>query len=244
MIDLERIKPDPNGTFTIRQVLLLTHEFFPQRFRARNPDKFRIAHLEVSKVNHREYPSFEAMRKGERPVVKEYYRIITYLEPKYKRRKIRGTSRIFGRKVTKSYQIILEIDRLSIDTKHWQIRLGTGRVWQKMNGERFMAITRRERRLHPNVQRLLKVKALKANAFLNEGDWNALALGINADFIFRCSFVYKKYGHLYGITQGLPDYRPPVKTNPKGIMFFPKHILNFLELLAEMKILISEQKRK
>lgn len=239
---MDHVHPDPNGTFTLRQVLLLTHRHFPQRFRTRVGEELRIVHLEITKVHHREYATLASIRAGKTPESRDYYRIVTYLEPKYKVRKINGSTRVFGRKVTKSYQIILEIDRLSVDTKHWRIRLGTGKIWRKVNGDRFMAITKKERALNPNTAQLSKTKALKSNSFLNEGDWNALALGLNADFIFRCSYIYKKYGHLYGTTQGLPDRLPPNKTNPKGIMFFPKHILNFLDLLTQMKILGSDKK--
>ena len=59
--------------------------------------------------------------------------------------------------------------------------------------------------------------------------------GINGDFFFRCSYVWKKEEILFGRdwTNGLPL----VKVNPHQICFAPKHFLAVVEYLMNRGIL-------
>lgn len=52
--------------------------------------------------------------------------------------------------------------------------------------------------------------------------------GINADFIFTCEYLWKKEGILFGKPYAVT---PPIKTNPSGIIFAPKHFIATVELL-------------
>jgi hypothetical protein len=237
------VKPDPEGTFTIRQVLQFTNIMFPDRYSRRIPEKERLTGIHISEVTRYEWPEKQSLTPGVRveAVPKKYYRIVSTLRPRHKVLQIGGNLRLLGKNIQSSYEIIFETDELSLDTKHWKIRLGSGRLWQDAPTHALASIPKIARERNVGIQEWLRTRSPRAALFMNKSDWNSLVLGINADFLFRCSFVYKKFGHLFGYTQGPANFRPPVKTNPFGVLFFPKHIINFFEVLMEMGVFTTQQ---
>jgi len=227
------------GTFTIKQVMLFTRQYFRNRFAYEKRDVLR-------KVFIKKRVDLKTTREGE-PTVK--FQITTYSYPQYKPYVLqKGEKSKKQRKIRHEYDTILELDRLSINTKNWKARLGSQAKWvtsvnPKLIGklsERDKA--RMERKIETDLKR--KGKATKTNIkkelskqikdfrnkrrYLNIGDYNAQVKGLNGDFLFRCEYVYRMYGHLYGIDNAK---RPPVKTNPKSIIFFPKHLIRLMEYL-------------
>lgn len=230
--------PDPRGTFTIRQILMVTNALYPNRYALRVPEKERMARMVVQ-----EFTKFVWPRGPQTPgqpvhaVPQKYWRITTFLKPRYKKIRMNGNLRLLGRHIQNSYQIIFETDELSIDSRHWKIRLGSDREWQRAPQHALASLPPHERENNVDLQEWLRTRSGRQKLFLNSSDWNSMVLGINPDFLFRCSYVYKRYGHLHGVTRGLANIAAPVKTNPEMIMFFPKHILNFFETLMQMGVL-------
>jgi hypothetical protein len=59
--------------------------------------------------------------------------------------------------------------------------------------------------------------------------------GLNGDFFFRCSYVWKKNGILFG--RDWTNGQPPVRVNPNQIVFAPKHFLCCCEYLMNRGVL-------
>jgi hypothetical protein len=111
------------------------------------------------------------------------------------------------------YQVVIQLDKLSIDAPV-KLRVGAQGRWDFGPGGKARKIGRGR------------------NIKIIEG--SNVARGINADFFFRCSWLYHKEGILFG-----RDWtnRPPVVTNPKGILFLPKHALAVVEFLMNRGLL-------
>ena len=231
------IHADPSGTYTIKQVLRITYSVVPDRFSGKEEDEARIQHIDFKEVKYFD----RSVGGGGEPKIK--YQFVSYMKPKYRKVKYAGQTKVFNKKVESSYQIIFETDKLSINTTHWKVRLGTGVVWWKAPKKQLFTIHKDDRNQYASLEEAKGIKFKRNMMFENEGDWNSGVQGLNADFIFRCSYVYQKYGHLYGITEGLPAFLPPVKTNPKQVMFFPKHLVNFFRILIERGILLDDQRK-
>jgi len=209
------------GTFTIPEVFKLTKSYYRSRFQNRKRD-----HVKMIRI--RKITVFNKDRKLA-PIVK--YEIISQSTPKY------GAyinSRNKGRNIKHQYDIIFEIDELKLTSKNWKIRLGTGKSWKNAPQNQIDSIYRK------NLQRWsperIQRHRQRRHRYIDSGDWNAQYQGLNGDFVFRCAWVYKLHGHLYDRMYGAAAQRPPVKMNPKKIMFFPKHIISFLEILMNRGI--------
>ena len=59
--------------------------------------------------------------------------------------------------------------------------------------------------------------------------------GLNGDFFFRSSYVWKKEGILFG--RDWTNGQPPVRVNPKQIVFTSKHFLACVEYLMNRGLL-------
>ena len=204
------------GTYSIQQVLQYTHRYYADRIQNRAKEQSRLSHFEFYKIiNHRRYAVDDAVQPqlGE----KVLYRIIATVKPRYEVVIINGVRRVVGRHIPDAYKIVFETDELSLTTKNWKIRLGSGAAYVK----------------NPPLNQLVSYPkaGIRNKIFKNKNDWNALVLGINADFAFRCAYVYNEYGHLLGNFNEGYLKTPPISLNSNHIMFFPKHIVNFFELL-------------
>lgn len=187
------------GKYSIREVLLFTWKFFPTRFQNLRRDV-----LKKIVFTHRVLYDLDKNKK-----VGDVYRVTTYSYPQYYPYRRSGQRR--QRRVQHHYDIFLEMDRLSVDTKNWKIRVGSHRKWVK-NPPPSM------------IRSATNPKAL----YLDVGDYNAMVLGINGDFYFRQATAFYLAGHLYGRLWTVGENRTP---------FFGKHDLRLLEELIRRKFL-------
>lgn len=230
---------DPQGTFTIKEVFILTHQHYRGRMDNRQQDIPRIHKIEMYKVyEHGKVPMDPSSVTHEtEPGVK--YEFIAYLRSTPVKKQINGNTRLLGRQIVDSYKITFETDQLNINTRRWKIRLGTNKIWRKPPKNQVLSIDHKTRANlgKDGVDALHDSKHSRGKMLENKDDWNSMIQGINADFYFRCMYTFYVYGHLYG---SLPQVLMPLKPhdmNEKLIMFFPKHIINFFELLLRNGIL-------
>jgi hypothetical protein len=102
------------------------------------------------------------------------------------------------------YQVIIQLDKLSIDTP-FKGRVGALGRWDFTSAGR---------------SRRVKGKVIEGTN---------IQKGLNGDFFFRCSYVWKKNGILFG--RDWTNGQPPVHVNPQQIVFAPKHFLSCVEYL-------------
>ena len=224
------------GSYTLRQLLNLTkqHEQFRNRFD--NRDRDVIKRITIKEVRELSYS------KPGAPTIK--YVIETYSYPQYPPysglidvRRGRQTQR----RIRHEYDTVLELDRLSIDTIHWKMRLGSGRKWvrrppQSQVKQIYRETMRKWRRQFKGKKLREKIQKHKKSAkYLDVGDYNSQVLGINGDFTFRCAWAYYVHGHLFG--RQYYGNIPSRITNPHAVMFATKHTINILEVLMRRGIL-------
>ena len=235
-----------NGTFTLQDVLRFTSSMFKNRFKYRDRDVLKsIRIIQVKRYN----PS----KVGEPTIL---YRILTFSYPQYKPYykgvDKRGREIKFQRTIKHEYDCILEMDELSLTTSNWKGRIGSGKKWidkppQKQIGtiykktkDKWKKQAERNNKLKTKKAKIEwikeKINEHKRKArYIDVGDWNSRVQGINGDFRFRCAYVWKRYGHLYGYQHG--SNLPANIRNPKNIMFFPKHFLRLIEILMNKGII-------
>jgi len=144
------------------------------------------------------------------------YRITTQSYPQYypyyTKRDSQGRPRQTQRGYKHTYETIIQLDSLSINVPV-KLRLGSDKKW----------------RFNSKTKKLPSGRIIESENTRN---------GINGDFFFRCSYIYKKEGILFGRnwTDG-----PPLKSNPQGIVFLPKHLLAVVETLMNYGILKDEE---
>lgn len=139
-----------------------------------------------------------------------------------------------------------------MQTKVWKYRLGSQKKWNSNPPEK--QIQRPSKKLKRNFKRKAERKAgpnatkrqineeykklvdrHKRNAkYLSIGDYNSQVLGINGDWMWRAAWAYKKHNHLYG---RMAVTRPSPVTNPREIVFAPKHFIALIEYLLQKGIL-------
>lgn len=220
------------GTYTIRQVLSFTKQTeFKNRYKYAKRDKI-YGSVRIKKIKYFDPDRLKA------PIVK--YEVTTTSVPhyppyRYKQQGGKNAGRTRQRNIKHQYDITFETGRLSIDEKNWVIRLGSGKTWKYPPQSKIKSIYRKTRKRWNEDQ--IKKHKRKKNLYLDVGDYNARYQGINGDFLFRCAYVYKKYGHLYGRQYGKAAIQKLTEKNPREIMFFPKHLIVFIELLIQAGIL-------
>lgn len=218
------------GTFTLTEVLLFTDQFVPNRFDFKERDVVRrIIVKEVREVDVHHLPG--SPRSNTKYVIQskswpQYY-------PYYRGRDSRGRTIAYQRTVAHMYDITLEMDRLSLNTRNWRMRLGSGKVWNLHPPQSQIKQIYRENRVRWDSKRQARHRATAP--YLDVGDWNAQAQGINADFIFRQSFARWRHGHLFG--RNYFGNVPAVVRNPDDIIFLTKHEINCVEMLMEKGVL-------
>jgi hypothetical protein len=126
------------------------------------------------------------------------------------------------------------MDKLSLQTKNWKARLGSGKRWNPAPPQSQIHSIYRENLSHWSAERKRQHRA-KQGLYLDIGDWNSRVNGLNGDWIFRCSYVYHKFGHHYG--RNYFGFIPAHQTNPDNILFLPKHLLRVVEVLMNKGIL-------
>jgi hypothetical protein len=134
--------------------------------------------------------------------------------PYYTKKDSRGRSRKRQMKYRHEYQVVIQLDKLSIDVP-FKGRIGAMGRWD----------------FGPNG----KARKIKQGRNVKIIEGSNITRGLNGDFFFRCSYVWKKNGILFG--RDWTNGQPPVRVNPKQIVFAPKHFLAVCSFLMERGIL-------
>ncbi len=192
--------------WTLKKLIQNTylHEYSKTRLEYKIRDLVRTVRVE----KRNEYQIRENMwRTSYRVTTQSYPNYYPYYTPRDSQGRRRQTQRTYKH----TYETIIQLDKLSINTPV-KLRLGSDKKW------RFNSKTRRM----PNG------RVIESDNVKN---------GINGDFFFRCEYLYKKEGILFGRnwTNG-----PPTKVNPNGIIFLPKHLLAVVETLMNYGVLLDD----
>ena len=237
------------GTYTIRQVLWYTMQ---SKFsnRAKNLGRDVLKTIQILQIK-RLY--------ADRPLQPQYlFKIRSFSYPQYVPYvafKIKSKYKK-QRSIKHNYDIVLELDTLSVNTKSWKMRVGSEKLLPKhVPKDKLQAIPieikkRIRQKIEKKYKRWKKGKAFieqkykeelqqkqrsSRYKYVSKGDYIARGYGIMLDWFYRCQWVWRRYGHLYGRMTCLD--RAPNKTNPKKVMFFDKHSLGFILFLVNKGIL-------
>lgn len=213
-----------HGTYTIKDVIMKTWQFYGNRFEYRERDVIRRITVQEIRVLNPDRP-------GE-PSIK--YRIMTRSYPQYYPYNKGRASGVRQRMHFHDYESIIELDRLSLNTVHWKARLGSPKNWENHPPQGIIHSIYRENLNRWSRDQIRRHRESR-HTYLNVGDYNAKKNGINGDFYFRCAWPYQKYGHLYG--RRYNNNLPTPVTNPNEIVFFPKHLLRVIEVLMNNGVL-------
>ena len=215
-----------DGTWTIKEVMQITYQYARNRFEYRNRDV--VKQIKIQRVR-----KLSTDRKNQ-PTVQ--FRIESRSYPQYKPYFDAASGRKYQRRIKHEYDVVLEMDRLSLNTKTWRGRLGAQGKWEHKPPQRTVKQIYRETRAqwkkkYTAAELKEQIKKHKARAnYLDVGDYNARVKGINGDFLFRCAYAWNQAGHLFGRQLGAYNVPAPI-TNPNNVVFFPKHMINVIEVL-------------
>jgi len=229
-----------DGKYTIKEVLRFTKEAFKNRFSYKDRDV--IKRIVVKRIRR-----FSPDRIGEPTIL---YEVESKSWPNYKPYFDPESGKKYQRKIPHYYDVILQMDRLSLNTVRWRGRLGSAKKWDKQPSQKHVKSIFRKTREKWKKQSLKKGKTKKEQVawlkqkivnhkkkaeYLDVGDYNSRVHGINGDFVFRFAHAWWVNGHLYDRTYG---YRMECDiTNPSKIVAFPKHFISVIEILMRKGIL-------
>jgi hypothetical protein len=195
------------GGWTLRRLISNTyaHQETRTRFDYKQRDLVRVIRIEKTDV-------YEGRSPGQART-KFIIRTSGYPQysPYFAKRDARGRLRKKQLKFRHEYQVTIQLDQLSIDVPFLGRVGGLGRWDFSPQGK--------DRRIKQN--RTFKIIP----------GTNAVR-GLNGDFFFRCSYVWKKNGILFG--RDWTNGQPPVHVNPKQIVFAPKHMIACIEFLMNI----------
>jgi len=222
------------GDYTLKQVIGFTYMYFKSRFAYKERDVVKnITIKQVKQIN---------IKDPSRPQIK--YVIESKSYPQYGKYKPKTKGAKTQKNIAHYYDVVLEMDEMSLSTTNWVLRVGSGKKWQKKPSQNLV------KTLYPETKKRLKklatvkknttykqlVEKHKKNAkYIDVGDYNSQVLGLNGDWIFRCDYPYYFHGHRFG--RNYYGNIPTKETNPKMIVFLPKHALNIVEILMKKGIL-------
>lgn len=172
------------------------HQYSRTRYKYKLQDMVKVIRIEKTDVYDGKNPGQArttfTIRTQSTP---QYY-------PYYTKRDSRGRNRKRQMKYRHQYQVVIQLDNLSIDAP-FKGRVGAAGKWD----------------FGPKG----KTRKTKQGRSIRIIEGSNVTRGINGDFFFRCSYVWKKNGILFGRdwTNGLP----PFQVNPKQIVFAPKHMI-------------------
>lgn len=231
------------GDFSLRQVFRFTSEEFPTRFRNKNRDVIkRIVIKDVTEVERHDLPGEQ--RKFKKYIIES--KSYPQYPPYFTGRDSRGREVQYQRRISHEYDVILEMDEMSLSTRNWRLRVGSGKKWRTQPPQNQI------KTLYPSTRRRLRRKAERSDnpreeykrlverhrqraPYLDVGDYNSQVNGINGDWIFRCDYAYYKHNHRYG--RNYYGNVPATETNPRDIVFLPKHAINVIEQLMQRGII-------
>lgn len=198
---------NPEG-YTIRKLVQNTYTHKRSRIENMERDVLKsIVIQEVSVYNGKE-PGKDRTK----------YIITSYSYPQYKPyytgKDVRGRKIKYQRTYKHEYDVTIQLQTLSIDDDRIKLRTGADAKWDfTSKGKGHWVGTGRNRKFieGSNIKRKL-----------------------NGDFFFRLSWLYSDKGILFGrnFANG-----PPLKTNPKMIVFLDKHMLHTIQVLMDRGIL-------
>jgi hypothetical protein len=197
------------GGWTLRRLLTNTyaHQETRTRYKYKLQDMVKVIRIEKTDV-------YDGKNPGQ---ARTTYMIRTQSTPQYypyyTKLDSRGRLRKRQMKYRHEYATTIQLDRLELDTPP-KIRVGSSAKWD----------------FSPRG----KTRKIKQGRIIKIIEGSNYIRGINADFWFRCMWLYHEAGILFGrnYTNG-----PPVKANPNGILFLPKHALCICEFLMNRGIL-------
>ena len=197
--------PSPlKGNYTLRMLINNTyqHQETRTRFDYKQRDLVRVIRIEKTDVYDGKQPGEARTKYTIRTMsTPQYY-------PYYTKTDARGRPRKRQMKYRHEYQVVIQLDKLSIDAP-FKGRVGAMGKWDfGPKGK---------------TQKIKQGKTIK----IIEG--SNVTRGLNGDFFFRCTYVWKKEGILYG--RDWTNGSPPVRVNPRQICFAPKHFLAVVEYL-------------
>jgi hypothetical protein len=192
------------GGWTLRRLIQnsYAHMETRTRFEYKTRDMVKVIRIEKTDV-------YDGKNPGQ---ARTKYTIRTQSTPQYwpyyTKKDSRGRPRKRQMKYRHQYQVIVQLDKLSIDVP-FKGRVGAMGKWD----------------FGPSG----KIKKIKQGRNIKIIEGSNVIRGLNGDFVFRCSYVWKKEGILFGRdwTNGMP----PVVTNPRQIVFAPKH---FIAVISEL----------
>jgi hypothetical protein len=192
------------GGWTLRRLIQNTYAHMEtrSRFTYQTRDMVKVIRIEKTDVYDGKNPGQArtkfTIRTQSTP---QYY-------PYYTKKDAQGRPRKRQIKHKHQYQVIIQLDRLSIDVP-FRGRVGAMGKWD-------FGPSGRDRRIKKN------------RTFVIIPGTNTVK-GLNGDFFFRCSYVWKKNGILFG--RDWTNGQPPVHVNPNQIAFAPKHMIACIEYL-------------
>ena len=234
------------GTYTLKQLLQITAVHYGNRFEYAERDV--VKHITVKKIrqiSRHDEPDMPRERIKYEIVSKSY----PQYPPYYTKKDKRGRARSYQRTIAHHYDVILEIDRLSLNTTNWKARVGSGKKWEKNPPQNQIKTlspkTKDSFKRRADVEKTpekikKKYKELvdrhkRFAKYLDIGDYNSQVLGLNGDWIFRCDYPYFYHGHRFG--RNYYGNVPALKTNSNNIPFAPKHFINALEVLMNAGVI-------
>lgn len=203
--------PSPiKNNWTLRRIINSTYQHmdFRTRFNYKQRDMVKVIRIEEVKVYDGKAPGEARTKFIIRTQSTPQY------APYYTKTDSRGRPRKWQIKYRHQYQVVIQLDHLSVNVP-FKGRVGAQGKWD----------------FSPNG-RARKIKRGR-NVKIIEG--TNVTRGLNGDFYFRCSYIWKKEGILFG--RDWTNGAPPARVNPQQVVFAPKHFLACVEFLMNRGIL-------
>ncbi len=198
---------NPKG-YTIKKLVQNTWTHKQNRFRYRERDVLKsIIIKEVNVYDGKEPGEARTTFKIESRSYPQYY-------PYYSRLDVRGRPRTKQRTYRHEYEVVIQMDSLSINDDRIKLRTGRDAKWDFSERGKGKWVGKGRSR------RFIEGSNIKRE--------------INGDHFFRLSFIRSQDSLLYG-----RNYAGwfPKQTNPYGIHFLTKHELRVVEVLMNRGIL-------
>jgi hypothetical protein len=192
------------GGWTLRRLLTnsYAHQESRTRFKYQLRDMVKVIRIEKTLV-------YDGKNPGEART-KFLIRTQSTMQysPYFTKRDARGRPRKRQIKFRHQYEVTIQLDKLSLDTP-FKARVGSQGRWDfSPRGKDHRIKQNRTFKIIPGTNSIR---------------------GRNGDFFFRCEWVWHKEKILFG--RDWTNGHPPVHTNPKQIVFAPKHFLSCVEYL-------------
>ena len=203
--------PSPiRNNWTLRQLINNTyaHAEFRNRFDYKQRDMVHGLRIERTSVYDGKAPG-EARTKF---IIRS--QSTPQYAPYYTKTDSRGRPRRRQMKYRHQYQVIIQLDKLSIDVPV-KLRVGALGRWD----------------FGPNG-RSKKIKQGRSERIVEGSN---ITRGLNGDFWFRCQVLYAREGILFG--RDWTNRQLPLQVNSKLVIFLPKHALACVELLMNRGVL-------